>query len=102
MYQSVNLNGFINAFNEFRGGNFTPEALELIYEFLTTYEDDTNMETELDVIAICCDFSEMTVSEVVEAYTIPNSEVNSIIDFLEDKTLFLGITSSDTFVFQNF
>ena len=102
MYQSVNLNGFISAFNEFRGGNFTPEALELIYEFLVSYEDETNMEVELDVIAICCDFNEMTHSEVAEAFSIPKNDTNSIVDFLENKTLFLGLTSSDTYVFQSF
>ena len=102
MYEKVTLATFTNAFKKVRPDNFTPEALDLIYELLTTYEDDTNMELELDVIAICCDFSEMTISEVAEAYSIANSNENSVIDFLEDKTLFLGTTSSNTFVFQNF
>jgi DNA-binding MarR family transcriptional regulator len=102
MYESVNLATFTKAFNQIRPDHFTPEALELIYEFITTYEDDTNMEVELDVIAICCDFTEMTQSEVAEAYGISKSDIDSVIDYLEDKTLFLGITSSDTFVFQNF
>jgi hypothetical protein len=102
MYESVNLNGFVNAFNKIRPDHFTPEALDLIYEFITTYEDDTNMEIELDVIAICCDFCEMTQTEVVEAYLIPEPFENSIIRFLEDRTLLLGVTSSNTFVFQSF
>lgn len=102
MYETVNLNTFLSAFSKVRPDNFTPEALELIYEFLVSYEDETNMEVELDVIAICCDFIEMTHSEVAEAFSIPKNDTNSIVDFLENKTLFLGLTSSDTFVFQSF
>jgi len=102
MYETVNLSSFTNAFAKVRPDNFTYEALELIYEFLTTYEDETNMEIELDVIAICCDFTEMTQREIVDAYPDTEPFENSIIDFLTDKTLFLGVTSNDTFVFQNF
>jgi hypothetical protein len=38
----------------------------------------------------------------VEAYLIPEPFENSIIRFLEDRTLLLGVTSSNTFVFQSF
>ena len=102
MYETVTLATFTNAFKKVRPDNFTPEALDLIFEFLTTYEDDTNMEIELDVIAICCDFSEMTQREIADAYPNTQPFENSIIEFLEEKTLFLGMTSSNTFVFQNF
>jgi hypothetical protein len=102
MYETVNLFGFINAFKKVRPNNFTLEALELIYEFLTTYEDDTNIEVELDVIAICCDFTEMKQNEVLESYPILSKNENGIIDFLTEKTLFLGITSDKNYVFQSF
>ena len=102
MYETVNLSSFANTFAKVRPDNFSLEALELIYEFLTTYEDDTNREVELDVIAICCDFSEMTQREIADAYPNTQPFENSIIDFLTEKTLFLGVTSNNTYVFQNF
>ena len=102
MIQKVTKNEFINIFKQRRPDNFTYEALELIFDFITEYENDTNMNVELDVIAICCDFSEMTKSELIDAYPDSGNSDDSIIKFLENKTLFLGTTSSNTFVFQDF
>jgi len=59
MKQSVNKSDFRAAFNEMdRGDNFTPAALNALYEYLEEYEQDTGEEIELDVIAICCDYDE--------------------------------------------
>lgn len=50
---------FVRAFDEFnRSENFSIPARRALYEYLTDMEDETEQETELDVIAICCDFSE--------------------------------------------
>ena len=102
MYETVNLASFTNAFAKVRPDNFTPEALELIYDYLTADEDETNMGIELDVIGICCDYTEMTQREIVEAYPDTQPFEKSIVDFLTANTLFLGVTSSDTFVFYSF
>jgi len=59
MKQSVNQLDFRAAFNQMdRGDNFTPDALDALFEYLEEFEQDTGAEIELDVIALCCDYTE--------------------------------------------
>jgi hypothetical protein len=45
------------------------------YKAVMDYFDDVSNEpTELDVIAICCDFNEMTVNEIINDYNIEIEE----------------------------
>ena len=41
-----------------RGDQFSYEAKSALFEYLEEYEQDTETEIELDVIALCCDYSE--------------------------------------------
>ena len=59
MKQTVNSSDFVDAFRTHnRMDQFSYEGLKALFEYLERYEEDTGEETELDVIAICCDFSE--------------------------------------------
>lgn len=59
MKQTVYRNDFHDAFVRMgRGNQFTSEGLDALYDYITQTEEDTETETELDVIAICCEFSE--------------------------------------------
>lgn len=59
MKQTVDLYDFIHAFESAkRTNNFTRAALEALYDYLIDYEESIGEEQELDVISICCDFSE--------------------------------------------
>lgn len=89
MYQSVNFSDFVNAFRSHdRENQFSYEAKQMIFDFLEDYERDSGEQVELDVIAICCDFSEMSESELRQSYSI-DADVNCS-DFLEDNTYFIG------------
>ena len=69
MKQTVNLYDFRDAFNRMdRADAFSYEGLEILFNGLEELEDDTGEEMELDVIALCCDFSEMTLNEIIQAY----------------------------------
>lgn len=61
---------FIQAFEDMgRENNFSTEALKAIYEYLDDLSEvigDPIEPIELDVIAICCEFSEITFAEVLE------------------------------------
>lgn len=59
MKQEINEWDFLNAFrqSEERKDQFSYYGLKALYEHLTECEDDEN-KLELDIIAICCDFSE--------------------------------------------
>ena len=96
MIQTINLHDFRQAFHNMgRGEQFSYEALELIYDYLEECDEDM----ELDVIAICCDFEEMTPEEVMSAYSLDEDE--DVLEFLSMNTSVLGETS-DTIVFQQF
>lgn len=54
MIQTVTKSVFIDAFARIRPDNFTRDALSALYDHFE--EIDPNMD--LDVVAICCDYSE--------------------------------------------
>lgn len=68
MKQSINSYEFHRAFESMRPDNFTYEGREALFEYLEQYEEDTGEEIELDVIALCCFYSEMTMEEVINDY----------------------------------
>ena len=59
MKTTVNNYQFHRAFEEAnRTSNFTYDGLNALFEYLEQYEEDCGKEIELDVIALCCDYSE--------------------------------------------
>lgn len=59
MKRTINEHEFADAFTEMnRQDNFSYEGLKALYDYLTELEDDTGIEIELDVIAICCEYCE--------------------------------------------
>ena len=85
MKQSVNDCDFIDAFRNYFGGqyktNFSYEGLKALFEWFEEYENDTGEEMELDVIAICCDFSEYeSLKEYNEYYDKEYEEIDEIAD----------------------
>ena len=76
MKQIVNFNNFVDAFRAMgREENFSYDGLEALFQYLEDYEDNTGQEYELDVIALCCEFSEYAdVEEYADAYGVPYTE----------------------------
>ena len=69
MKQTVTTSEFTAAFhNANRGDNFSHAGLCALYDYLTELESDTGEEYELDVIALCCDFTEYSVAELREQW----------------------------------
>ncbi len=59
MKESVSFSRFSDAFQDYnRDSNFSYEGKRALYDWLEEYEDSTGEEQELDVIALCCDFTE--------------------------------------------
>ena len=85
MKQTINDCDFIDAFRNYFGGqyktNFSYEGLKALFEWFEEYENDTGEEMELDVIAICCDFSEYdSLKEYNEYYDKEYEEIDEIAD----------------------
>ena len=64
MKQTINESQFIESFTKMgREDNFTYAGRVALFDYLTDFEESTGEEMELDVIAICCDFTEWTNME---------------------------------------
>ena len=74
---------------------FNYEALDIIYDYIEEYEDSTGEAVEFDIVAICCDFAESTIAEIVNDYGYMMDEEAEktkeyIEEFLWDKTIVCG------------
>lgn len=109
MYQSINRSEFHSAFHRMdRGTQFSYDALDLLFNYFEELETEEH-PIELDVIAICCDYSEATYEEIASDYSIEDLEDLSIEDknqaiedFLNDRTILVGITSDNKLVYLQF
>ena len=106
LYQTIdNASQFRDQFHRYgRGDQFSYEALGLLFDYL----NDCGSDVELDVIAICCDFSEDTPESIADNYSIDtegldDSEIkNAVLSYLENNTSIVGETSSGNFVYRQF
>lgn len=108
MKTTVTLSAFRSAFAAMgREDNFTFSGLEILFDYLESYEADTGEEIELDVIALCCDYQESTYSEIAESYSLDltgldEDEAEDMIqDFLNENTTVCGFHSTGA-VFASF
>ena len=58
MKQTINEYQFKRAFETTRPNYFSYEGLTALYEYLKEYEEGTGEEVELDVVGLCCDYTE--------------------------------------------
>ncbi len=99
MKQSINQSQFIDAFHNMdRGDQFSHQGLCALYNWLEQYEEDTGEEIELDVIALCCDFTEYeSFDELRGVY--PDIET---VEDLEDHTVVIMLDDGEAFIIQDF
>ena len=76
---------FRRAFADYdRTNNFSYEGLGALFDWLDELSADTNTPYELDVIALCCEFTEYSdLAEIQETYSL--TDIDSI-DDLRDYT----------------
>jgi len=102
MNQTVSFNMFVQAFADYRRSNrFSFEALILIFNYL----EDSDPAYELDVIGICCEFSESTIDEIIFENGLDTSDdegerIKIARDFLEENTTIVGETAEGLVYFQ--
>ena len=98
MKQTINASAFIDAFHAFkRYDQFGYKALQILFSYLEELEQDTGEEMELDVIALCCDYSTDTWEEIAEQHSIDLSDcdddearIEAVTIYLQDKTQICG------------
>lgn len=106
MKQTVNFSTFQMAFESLRPDNFSYEGLSILFDWLEQLEQDTGEELELDVIAICCDFSQCSLREFSEAFGLdsePNDLIDNVIKYVESNGAWYELFNDDQeIIFQNF
>ena len=99
MIKTINQNDFTHAFISLRPSNFSYEGLLALFDWFEELEDQGNEQMELDVIAICCDFSEYeNLKEFQNDY---GDEYESLED-IENTTTLIKIEDEEGFIIQQF
>ena len=99
MKQTICERDFLRAFEDMnRKENFSQEGLIALFDYLEQYENDCGQEVELDVIALCCDYSEYeNLAEFQKDY---GTEYESMRD-IEEATQVIPI-DDERFIIQQF
>jgi hypothetical protein len=97
MKQTVNFSTFTDAF-QIRKDNFTYAGKRALFDYLESLEEDTGEEIELDVIALCCDYTEY---ENLAAFQADYSDSYETIEDIEKETTVIRIDDT-SFIIQAF
>ena len=106
-----NVSQFRDAFHAAgRSSQFSCEGLELLFNYL----EEVDPDYELDVVALCCDYSEDDVETIARDYRIDLNDANPedddyadqcqalVMDYLNDNGSVVGVTFSGLIVYTQF
>lgn len=97
MKQTVTFSMFTDAFSRMgRKEHFSYNGLKALYDYLIDYEESTGQEIELDVIALCCEYTEYKDFEEISR-DYPDY---GTIEKLEEETIVIEF--EDGFIVQSF
>ena len=99
MHVTINSFDFINAFEDYgRENQFSRAALFALFDYLEELEQDIGEDMELDVIGICCDYTEY---ESLEEFQEQCNDSYKSIEDIEDETTVIRLDDGG-FIVQNF
>jgi len=113
MKTTISFYDFRREFEQCRSDNFSAEGLAVLFAYFEELEESMGEEIELDVIAICCDYSEDTVEGIARNYSIDLNDADPeaddyeeqcrqiVFDYLSNNTSVVGDTA-DGFVYADF
>ena len=107
MKTTVTLHDFQSAFKSLRPHSFSYEGLEVLFNYFEDYKLGTGEELELDVIGICCEYTEDTTVSIANAYGIDivglddDEASQEVCEFLEVHTTLIGKVANG-FVYLSF
>jgi hypothetical protein len=105
MKQTITEHMFINDMQAIRPDNFSYEGLQELFSYLDEIEPEDS-EIEFDPIGICCEFSQCSLREFVDAYGLDcedNDLIDTIIQHIEANGFWYTFINDDKeIVFENF
>ncbi len=99
--QTVYLEDFINAFKQADRDYYSYEGYKALYEYFTGMSEDIGQPFELDVVAICCDFTEYASFEEIQQEYKGSVELETLEDLYDYATV-LGLPNNNGFVMSAF
>ena len=96
--QTINFSMFCDAFSDTYKNNFSYEGKRALFDYLEEYSESTGEDIELDIIALCCDYTEYDSLEDLQA---SYSDIKTMQD-LEDNTTVIKIEGKDSFIIANY
>ena len=103
MKTTINQSDFVSAFkgNSERKDQFTYGALCALFEYYDEIEQQAGDEIELDVVAICCDWTEYdTALEAAKAYGFDKEDEDKALSYLTNQTAVLPLEGGNVVVFN--
>jgi|TARA_B100000073_G_scaffold319365_1_gene298213 hypothetical protein len=96
---TINFNDFERAFQRYnRDNHFSYEGLQALFDYLEDLESDMDKEIELDVIGLCCEYTEYESLQIFQDEY--GKEYESIED-IENETIVIPI-NEESFIVVNF
>ena len=85
-----------------RGDNFSSAGLSALFEILEEMEQDIGEEFELDVIGLCCDFSEEYYQDIADNYGI-EGDFDEVLEYIASEALVVYANEETGYIlYQNF
>ena len=104
MYQTINKFQFRDAFRTMgRNDQFTYDALGMLFDHF----EDTAPNAELDVIAICCGYSEDSPEYIADQYDVDvggmdeEQTLDAVLEYLNNNSLVVGVTDAGAVVYYS-
>ena len=98
----------INSVHQFREAfrlagrmdQFSYEGLEVLFDYLEELSEGTGETIELDPVALCCDYYELSIQELINNYNIDVSDADGdedtiaeiVKDYISSNTAYVGET----------
>lgn len=119
MKTNVTFNMFCDAFSESYKSNFSYDGKKALFDYLEEYDEDIGESTELDIIALCCEYTEYSdvsdylsnyntdvgKEDFVEAESLELDEdeyENAIREEIQNKTTLIEIEGTSGFIIQSY
>ena len=114
--QNINFSQFCDSFSEERKNTFTYDGKRALFDYLEQYSEDTGADIELDIIALCCEYSEFEdIADYLASYSTDidrkdydkdedgTEEYNkAIMEEIGDKTQVIPIENSEAFIIAQY
>jgi uncharacterized alpha/beta hydrolase family protein len=82
--------------------NFSYGGLTALYDYFSELEDELGEPIEFDLVAIAGEYSELTIDELRDNYSIDKDKDINVIEYLQERTQVIEIENNDRVIIQDY